>query len=569
MMNTDKIADKTASAGTHSTDIHVVPENNVLSNWQGLSGWNYYFLIKFALLWGGYLNFHPLANLVFVAFILFPLPAGWLRKIRHWIAIPIGFCLFYYDTWLPGIESIISLRDQATALSFDYVSEFIKRFINWSWIGAAFALLVGYLFVSQWVRITPFVVLALVWLNVITIDGPSISLLPSTNTTDNNAATNTTSSSASTNSSGSGQLSDQAPPTTENLTAYYNGFLQQQKQLITQFPASLPADSQPFDLLIINICSLAWSDMQAVGLADHPLWSRMNIMFDNFNSATSYSGPAAIRLSRASCGQTSHEDLYKTVDQRCYLFDNLQQLGFTNELAMDHSGAFGDYLKELREYAGIQAPLQPKGDAKVEITAFDGEPLYQDLQVLTEWLNNRQKENTPRSATFYNTIELHDGNRSAATNQPVEYKKRLQPLLDDLNTFLDELSKSGRKVMVVIIPEHGAALIGDKMQVSGLRDIPSPTITHIPVGVMLIGAKAPAQATLHIPEPSSYLAMSELVTRTLDGKMFTEDTVDWQKLTANLPQTPAISETSGTVVMRYQDKVYIRLNNANWVAYPQ
>jgi cellulose biosynthesis operon protein BcsF/YhjT len=32
------------------------------------------FLVKFGLLWAGYLNFHPLLNLVFMAFLLMPLP---------------------------------------------------------------------------------------------------------------------------------------------------------------------------------------------------------------------------------------------------------------------------------------------------------------------------------------------------------------------------------------------------------------------------------------------------------------------------------------------------------------
>lgn len=42
--------------------------------WRGLSGWNFYFLVKFGLLWAGYLNFHPLLNLVFMAFLLMPIP---------------------------------------------------------------------------------------------------------------------------------------------------------------------------------------------------------------------------------------------------------------------------------------------------------------------------------------------------------------------------------------------------------------------------------------------------------------------------------------------------------------
>lgn len=35
---------------------------------------NFYFLVKFALLWAGYLNFHPMLNLVFLAFLLVPIP---------------------------------------------------------------------------------------------------------------------------------------------------------------------------------------------------------------------------------------------------------------------------------------------------------------------------------------------------------------------------------------------------------------------------------------------------------------------------------------------------------------
>lgn len=54
--------------------------------WRGLSGWNFYFLVKFGLLWAGYLNFHPLLNLVFAAFLLMPIPRYSLHRLRHWIA---------------------------------------------------------------------------------------------------------------------------------------------------------------------------------------------------------------------------------------------------------------------------------------------------------------------------------------------------------------------------------------------------------------------------------------------------------------------------------------------------
>ncbi|HEJ9095931.1 cellulose biosynthesis protein BcsG [Serratia odorifera] len=542
-------------------------DNALWRYWRGLGGWNYYFLAKFGLLWFGYLNFHPLANLVFMAFLLMPIPAMRLHRWRHWLAIPIGLGLFYHDTWLPGISSILSQGSQLTGFSADYLLELVNRFINWQMVGAAFVMLVAYLFLAQWLRVTVFTVAAMVWLNLLAIGGPAISLLPTTTTA---ATPDPATAPAPTAEAGSNLPAASGPPTSANLTAYLNQFYDGEKGRTTAFPATLPADAQPFDLLVINICSLAWSDIEASKLENHPLWAKMDIMFDNFNSATAYSGPASIRLLRASCGQPSHRDLYQPVNQQCYLFENLSKLGFKQQLMMDHSGVFGNYLKELREQGGMQAPLMSQAGVSNELASFDGEPIFNDLELLNRWLDQQSKAGDSRSATFFNIIPLHDGNRFVGSKKTAEYAPRAQKLFDQLNTFLDELEKSGRKVMVVIVPEHGAALVGDKMQMSGLRDIPSPSITHIPVGIKLVGMTAPHQGSpLQIKTPSSYLAISELVSRLVDGKAFTASSVDWQTLTQSLPQTAVISENDNAIVMQYQGKSYIRLNGGDWVPYPQ
>ncbi|MED7587121.1 cellulose biosynthesis protein BcsG [Escherichia coli O157] len=481
--------------------------------WRGLSGWNFYFLVKFGLLWAGYLNFHPLLNLVFAAFLLMPIPRYSLHRLRHWIALPIGFALFWHDTWLPGPESIMSQGSQVAGFSTDYLIDLVTRFINWQMIGAIFVLLVAWLFLSQWIRITVFVVAILLWLN-----------------------------------------------------NFYNAEAKRK----STFPSSLPADAQPFELLVINICSLSWSDIEAAGLMSHPLWSHFDIEFKNFNSATSYSGPAAIRLLRASCGQTSHTNLYQPANNDCYLFDNLSKLGFTQHLMMGHNGQFGGFLKEVRENGGMQTELMDQTNLPVILLGFDGSPVYDDTAVLNRWLDVTEKDKNSRSATFYNTLPLHDGNHYPGVSKTADYKARAQKFFDELDAFFTELEKSGRKVMVVVVPEHGGALKGDRMQVSGLRDIPSPSITDVPVGVKFFGMKAPHQgAPIVIDQPSSFLAISDLVVRVLDGKIFTEDNVDWKKLTSGLPQTAPVSENSNAVVIQYQDKPYVRLNGGDWVPYPQ
>ncbi|EFW5435714.1 cellulose biosynthesis protein BcsG [Shigella flexneri] len=279
---------------------------------------------------------------------------------------------------------------------------------------------------------------------------------------------------------------------------------------------------------------------------------------------------AEIRLLRASCGQTSHTNLYQPANNDCYLFDNLSKLGFTQHLMMGHNGQFGGFLKEVRENGGMQTELMDQTNLPVILLGFDGSPVYDDTAVLNRWLDVTEKDKNSRSATFYNTLPLHDGNHYPGVSKTADYKARAQKFFDELDAFFTELEKSGRKVMVVVVPEHGGALKGDRMQVSGLRDIPSPSITDVPVGVKFFGMKAPHQgAPIVIDQPSSFLAISDLVVRVLDGKIFTEDNVDWKKLTSGLPQTAPVSENSNAVVIQYQDKPYVRLNGGDWVPYPQ
>ncbi|WP_380182387.1 cellulose biosynthesis protein BcsG [Kalamiella sp. sgz302252] len=538
------------------------------ANWRGLGGWNFYFLIKFALLWFGYLNFHALTNLVFLAWLLLPLPNERLHRWRNWVSIPIGFALFWHDTWLPGPQSIASEGSQLVGFSGAYLLDLVNRFVNWQMVGVGFVMLVLYLFISQWVRVSVLVSLMLLWINVVNMAGPSFALLPTKEVTPPvalNTAAQPNKAAASANA-----MDQSAPPTSANLTAYLNKFYESEKQRATHFPDSLPADSAPFDILVINICSLAWSDVDVAQLRDHPLWKHFDIVLNNYNSATGYSGPAGIRLLRASCGQTSHSDLYKPTDQRCYLFDNLAKLGFKEQLMMDHTGVFGNYLQELRDDGDLQAPLMSQAGINPSWTSFDSSPVFNDGELMQRWLDNRQKSADARTATFYNLIPLHDGTRELGSTKTAAWQPRAKLLFDQLDAFLTNLDKSGRRVMVMVVPEHGAALQGDKMQMSGLRDIPSPSITHVPVGIKFVGMKAPHQGQpLSVEAPTSLLALSDLVSRVVDGQVFNAANVNMSMLTENLPQTQVVSENDNAVVMMYQGKPWIRLNGGDWVAYPQ
>ncbi|AUB75525.1 MAG: cellulose biosynthesis protein BcsG [Pseudomonadales bacterium] len=537
------------------------PAHKISGSWRGLGAWNVYFLGKFLLTWTGHLNFQVLPNLIFALVLLIPIGHPMLRRARTLIAIPVAVALLYQDTWFPPFSRLLA-QPGVLDFSFDYIVELLGRFIDWQVCAMLLLLVVGYLFLSQWLRLTTFTLLGFAWLSM----GSLQWLLPP-------AADQQM---ASTQPGQTAQAGSGGEPDDATLNGYLDKFYLAESSRKVEFkdPAVKPP---PFDLLVINICSMAWDDLDAVGLRDNSLFSQMDVIFDNFNSATAYSGPAAIRLLRASCGQTSHAQLYKPPADQCLLFDDLRKLGFSDELMLNHTGEFDGFLQEVREQGELPQPalgVVPAGLPRTYV-GFDGSPIWRDRDVLSKWWQHRLNEKQPNMALFYNTTTLHDGNRQVQSDggtQAADYSSRAQLLLDDLNSFLKELQKSGRRVVVAIVPEHGAALHGDRMQIAGMREIPSDSITHVPVGIKLINMGDNGQtAPVHITEPSSYLAVAEIIARLYaDPALSNGQTVDWTKLLTDLPQTAKVSENSGTVVLDYNGKPYVRIKeNGGWLPYPQ
>ena len=158
---------------------------------------------------------------------------------------------------------------------------------------------------------------------------------------------------------------------------------------------------------------------------------------------------------------------------------------------------------------------------------------------------------------YYNTASLHDGNHltgvNAKMNSRDNFKLRLSKLLDDLEAFMQNLEKSGRRAVVAMIPEHGAALRGDKMQIAGMREIPSPVITLVPVGIKVIGVNLKRNGdTLLIGKPTSYMAVSHIVARLLAKPPYAKNSYTPSDYVADLPFTPFVSENDEIVMTGYK-----------------
>ncbi|MDC6652504.1 cellulose biosynthesis protein BcsG, partial [Leclercia adecarboxylata] len=156
-----------------------------------------------------------------------------------------------------------------------YLLDLAGRFVDWKLIGLCALLVIAYSYVASWVRLSVFCLGGLLWLNLSSTDlwayTPSLAASPA-------SPAQGISATAATNSQGNDSLA---------LDNWLENFFKAEAARQTQFPPPSP-QSAAFDVVVLNVCSLAWDDLDAVGLRDNALLQRMDVVFDRFNSATSY-----------------------------------------------------------------------------------------------------------------------------------------------------------------------------------------------------------------------------------------------------------------------------------------
>lgn len=529
--------------------------------------WSYYFFLKLFLYLGKFIGFQVWPNLGFALALAWPLERRWLKVLRQVLAVPTGLVLLYHDSWLPPFQRLISQAGYLQQFSLAYLLELLGRFVN------PLALLgLGLLFAVWWLlgqrlRMGTFAVLGILLVPLSQQLGQSLNLrlAPSATATAAPAVAGASVGAAAVETA----VTDTRPADSAELNSALEDFYRREagRQLKLNAPASPAA---PFDVIFLHICSLAWDDMDYVGEGQPALLDRFDIRFSNYSTAASYSGPAAIRLLRSACGQTSHSALYKPAAPECYLFNALGQAGYQPQLLMNHDGHFGDFLGDLREGGGLKVPAIDNRSAPVKMRAFDDSPVYGDLALLSSWLAQRPAEGPP-VALYYNTVSLHDGNKLVGAPKSGvrdSFRQRLQLLFSDVGQFLDQLQASGRKAVVVLVPEHGAAVRGDRMQISGLREIPSPAIALAPVAVKLIGLKAPPKdGPVTVSAPTSLFGLSSLVARFIERSPYGTEPPLLADYLRELPQTEFVAENDATVVMRLRGHYYLRNPDQSWAEY--
>jgi cellulose synthase operon protein YhjU len=505
--------------------------------------WTFYFFAKLYLYYAGMIRFDVLLNLLLLAFLVLPLPKRspyplFLKAIKYVLSMIFGILLLWHDTWFPSPLDTVALLKQQGLPSREYVYSFLLRFY-----GPKVIIILAVLFF--------FCFLVRRYRRIAAVGTAFLLLLPL----------------FVSSSEAKYQSSDELD---KSAASFFNAET-------TRFTHVKPSsgNNTDFDIIILHICSLSWDDLRDLDMEGHPFFQQFDYLFTNFNSVTTYSNPSAIRLLNANCGQSRHNDLYNpnNVRKECSLFDGLRTQGYEIHMARNHNGKYGNFDNEVKRFGQLEAvPFTPTNLA-FQKYMFDDSPVYDDYPVLEQWWKARQKSGSKKVVLYYNSVSLHDGTHRVDDKNwwgkagKELYRGSVMALFDDLTKFFNYLAASGRDIVIIFVSEHGRSIHGSAIAPPGLRDIPLPRITTVPVGIKFIKKGSRAVHTgrnIIISKPTSYFALSYLTTAFTEQSPFRSDRYSTGNFANSIPQTDFVAENQGNLIIKKGGDYYLFGKDKKW-----
>ena len=521
-----------------------------------MSFWSLYFITAIVLHHLGYIHMHLGWNVVLAAYVYWPIRNPLWRRVRLVVGTAAALVLLWRESPLPPPAYVLQQLKLLSGFSMEYLLELLGRMVNYQWLLIGVAVVLGYIVLSRRVRFASFVWLGfltvLLWPSAVQQHSQMAAQSPQRPTGPQDATVVV------------------EPSATTASDAQLAQFFESESAKQLAFNQSSIKD---FDIILLHICSLSWDDLAVIQLQDHPFISHANIIFKQFNTATSYSGPASLRVLHGNCGQQSHSALYSGTSERCFVFPSLEEAGFQTHALLNHDGKFDNFAKELTERGGLSGKLELPSGPGATLRSFDNSLIYGDYNVLSQWHARQAKPDAQPTALYYNSITLHDGvrslNHASSKNSLDSYLPRAKQMLDDFERFKREVQASGRPTIMVLVPEHGANLRGDAMQIAGMREIPSPNITLGPALVYLLNAPAISQDPIVVEQMMSYFDLYTLLDDMLTNSPFTASPAPLASRLAKLSGTPYVSESASATVMQSSDqRFWVRPAGGNtWVEY--
>jgi len=506
--------------------------------------WSAYFIAKLLLYARGDMEFDPWLNFGFAVFTALPPGNSRQRFAKNLIALPVGALLLFHDAAPPPLSEITPL----------YLAARLYQSFSYTGILALALVIAAYSLLRLKLRMSTFVFIAILWVAL----GPRAGLL------DPATAHAVAGNEQHKPPAAAGAVADPRNWRPQALDASLAAFYRQQSGQRVHFSRAA-VDGMPYDILILQVASLSWDDLQTLKGDREPLFGRFDIVFSQFNSAASDTAPAEVRLLRGGCGQVTERELNDPAPHECLLMDALQHAGFEPHWLVNDPANAG-VLGNARQRGEIPASAESDHGGRVSQKAADDSPVFDDYSVLSRWARRRAANPAARVVLYYNSASLNDGNRRLGGGRgELPYAERVADFTADVNHFIDDLQQSGRHAIVIVMAEHGAALMGDSRQMPGLREIPTPSIARVPVGVMLINVtRSRKWVQARIDVPTSYLAVSELLARFIAEDPFDDVNLNLERYTASLPQTPFVAENDGITVMQIDGRNLMRSPDGAW-----
>ena len=517
--------------------------------------WNFFFLLSVLLQQAGVIRLNLMLNLLLLLWLLLPTPASWqtvrgLGHARFGLSLLLAIWLLWQQTWLPTPSQVFALIETYGLPSWDYMMTFVTGLLTMSVLFSLAALaLLGFLLSRKKLinlAVLPLLLIASPHLSLISDDAEESYTLVGIATA---------------------EAAEMDPE------RYLQAFYAAEAEQSVSFNQAKPDDA-PFDIVVVHVCSLSWDDMKQIDLSyDSPFFRQFDYLFTNFNTATGYSTPAVRRLLQASCGQRSHQDIHNDKqDEACLLFNGLSSVGYKTYVGMSHDGVYGNFLNTIKQQTPADTVVLPLRDLQQQAIFFDGRTqLFNDNEVLQRWVSARESSRQDRAVLYYNSVLLHAGIRwvgeRRSRNDKAQFMDVTTAFLEDMQAFIDSLQASNRNTVLLFVPEHGRALTGSRFQPADVRDIPLPKITKVPVGVKLIGPGFTQQQTRQniVSKPTSYLALSWLLSRYVDNSPFGDTPPSADALAFRIPRTEFVAEHEGRVVMEMDGKFVYRHTDGKWM----
>ena len=498
--------------------------------------WNFYFLAKIFLCFRGAIGFDLLTNILLAGFLLIPF---YFKKYFHaraarfahlTIGVIFAAAVFWRDSFFPPFfQSLAFVTSDVTRPTLAYAVSFLLGYWSLPAVAALIALFgVTYLTRKRDYRMEPLVVLGIL---------------------------------------ATGISHYSALSHVEKAVSVFFEKQADSRNIVTIEPA--PQAASPFDILFFHICSMSWADLRAAGLDDHPFFSEFDLLLSQFNTVSSHSGPSMLRLLRSPCGQASHQKLYERPPDECSLIESLKRVGYKPYAMFNHKGKSSEPMAQELIDMGRGPSLEEFDNVPVDHLSYAGDPVFDNFELLKAWWNRRLSNGETRAMLYYNTMSLHVGAHFEGEpqwwlqkNLVGRYNTRATKTFDQITRFIRVLQNSGRPIMLFMVPEHGAALVGNRLQVADLREIPLPQITMVPVGVKFIAGRKSEVFQRKIHTPTSYTAIAHLAREAILNWRDSRS-ISFLSTFESLPETPFLAETGRARVVPFNGKLYYQWTN-NW-----